>query len=100
MRWLNQLPGVLLVTSVPLFFTRQLNSLPAYVHGLPFVALWTSAVVAALLVPLLLLLEGGTCAWLLARRAGQRSKMSWHITALLVGIAAEAVFIIARMSGR
>lgn len=98
MRWLDRLPVLVVAMSLPLFFSVQLKHPPTFLEGLPFVAVWTWGIVAAVVLPLLLVVEGGTCAWLLSQRVGERSPLSWHVGALLIAVAAEVVFILARRS--
>lgn len=75
-------------------FSNQLKRPPTFLNGLPFAAIWTWGVVAAVLLPLLLIGEVATCVWLLGQRGGERSTLSRHAGALLVAIAAEVVFIL------
>ena len=80
--------------SLPLLFSSQLKSPPRFFNGLPFAAIWTWGVVAAVLLPVLLIGEGAICVWLGRQRAGGRSTLSRHVGALLVAIAAEIVFLL------
>ena len=98
MRWLDRLPVLVVAMSLPLFFSELLKNPPAFLQGLPFVVVWTWGVVAAVVLPLLLVVEGGTCAWLLSQRPGERSPLSWHVGALLIAVAAEVIFVMARRS--
>jgi hypothetical protein len=97
-RLLKGLPLVTLVMSLPLFLSAQLKSPPAFLRGLPFVALWSWGVLAVAIVPVLIAMESAICAWLLWRRTGYRSPLSRHAAALLVAVLAEVVFLIVRSS--
>lgn len=94
MRSLHRLPVVVVAMSLPLLFSSQLKSPPTFLNGLPFAAIWTLGVVAAVLLPVLLIGEGATCIWLLGQRTRERSTLSRHAAALFVAIAAEVVFIL------
>jgi hypothetical protein len=96
MRPLERLPLITLVMSLPLFFSVQLQRPPGFLQGLPFVVLWTWGVVAALIVPLLIIIEGAFCLWLLFHRPIIRSTLFWHGGALCVAILAETVFLLTR----
>ena len=98
MRRLHRLPVIVLVISLPLFFSYQLKRPPAFLTGLPFVAVWTWGIAAAVLLPVLLIVEAGTCAWVLSNRTREDPRLAWHAAALFIGIAAEAIFIMARRS--
>ena len=95
---LRQLSAAVIAMSLPLFFSHQLKSPPVWLNGLPFVALWTWGVIAAVVLPVLLIVEGATCAWLRWRRTAAHPKLGWHMGAMLIGIAAEVVFIVRRNS--
>jgi hypothetical protein len=97
MRWLP--PLVVLVMSVPLFFSYRLKRPPAFLTGMPFAAAWSWGIAAAVLLPMLLIVETATCAWLLSEPpAREGPRLAWHAAALLIGTAAEAIFIMARRS--
>jgi hypothetical protein len=98
MRLLKGLPLVTLVMSLPLFLSAQLKSLPEFLRGLPFVALWSWGVVAVVMVPVLIAIECAICVRFLWHRAGDRSPLSRHAAALLVAVLAEVVFVIVRRS--
>ena len=87
--------------SVPLLFTFQLKAPPTFLQGLPFVLIWTWAVVSAITVPVLTGLEIIACVFHLRRRNQSESKaaLPFHATALVVAIVAEIVFMSARRSG-
>src|SRR6266487_116421 len=94
----ERLPVITLAMSLPLFLSVQLKRPPEFLRGLPFVALWSWGVLAAVTVPVLILIESAVCLWLLWHRAGARSTLLRHGSALLVAILAEVVFVIARRS--
>ena len=80
--------------SLPILFSNSLKRPPTFLNGLPFAVIWTWGVVAAVLLPVLLIGEGATCVWLLGQRTGERSTLPRHAGALFVAIAAEVVFIL------
>ena len=92
-RLFERLPVVTVVLSVPLFFSMQLNHPPEYLHGLLFVVVWTWAVIAAIALPVLVVIESAAC-WWLRDRLGTRSQVG-HCMALAVALAAEAIFVLA-----
>jgi hypothetical protein len=94
MRWLHRLPVVTVAMSLPLLFSNQLKSPPTFLNGLPFAAIWTWGVVAAVLLPVLLIGEGAACVWLLGQRTEERWALPRHRGALFVAIVAEVVFIL------
>jgi len=94
MRWLHRLPVIVVAMSLPLLFSSQLKAPATFLNGLPFAAIWTWGVVAAILLPVLLIGECATCVWLLGRRTGNRSTLSRHAGALLIATAAEVVFVV------
>jgi hypothetical protein len=85
--------------SVPLLFSFQLKTPPAFLHGLPFTLIWTGAVVSALTVPLLTGLEIVACVAHFRHWDQRDVALPFHAAALLVAIAAEMVFMSARRSG-
>jgi hypothetical protein len=92
-RLFERLPVVTVVMSVPLFFSMQLSHPPEYLRGLLFVVVWTWAVIAAIVLPVLVVVESAAC-WWLRDRLGTRSQLG-HCLALAVALAAEAVFVVA-----
>jgi hypothetical protein len=98
MRWLRRLPVIILVMSVPLFFSYRLKRPPAFLTGMPFATVWTWGIAAAVLLPMLLIVETATCAKLLSNRTKEGPSLAWHAAALFTGIASEAIFIMARRS--
>jgi hypothetical protein len=92
------LPVITLVMSLPLFFSLQLKSPPEFLRGLPFVALWSWGVLAAVTLPILVALEIVMCTWLLLHRTAARSTLWLHGAAFLAAIVAEFVFLLARKS--
>jgi len=90
-----------LVMSLPLLFSFQLKTPPSFLQGLPFILIWTWAVVSAITVPILTGLEIIACVYQLRRRDQGEAKaaLPFHATALVVAITAEIVFISARRSG-
>src|SRR5712671_6805226 len=87
--------------SLPLLFSFQLKTPPAVLRGLPFILIWTWAVVGAMTVPILAGLEIIACiAHLRRRNQGEaNAALPVHATALVVAIVAEIVFMSARRSG-
>lgn len=92
------LPVITLAMSLPLFFTLQLRNPPESLRGLPFVALWSWGVLAAITLPILVIFEVVMCAWLLWHRSAGHSTLWRHGTALLAAVVAEVVFLLARRS--
>jgi hypothetical protein len=92
------LPVVTHAMSLPLFFSFQLKTPPEFLTGLPFVALWTWGALAAIALPILLLLEIVIGAWLLWHCPTKQSTLWRHGTALLAAVGAEIVFLLARKS--
>lgn len=87
--------------SLPLLFSFQLKTPPAFLQGLPFILIWTWAVVSAITVPILAGLEIIACV-LHLRRPNQgeaKGALPFHATALVIAIVAEIVFMSARRSG-
>jgi hypothetical protein len=97
-RLLQRLPAVTLAMSLPLLFSVQLRRPPEFLRGLPFVVLWSWEVLAYVTVPVLIVIEGAICLWLLWHRAVGQSTLSRHGIALCVAMLAEVVFVIARRS--
>jgi hypothetical protein len=87
--------------SLPLLFSFQLKTPPAVLQGLPFILIWTWAVVSVIAVPLLAGLEIIACVFHLRRRnhAVAKAALPFHATALVVAVVAEIVFMTARRSG-
>jgi hypothetical protein len=87
--------------SLPLLLSFQVNAPPAFLQGLPFVLIWTWAIVSAITVPVLIGLEIIACVFQLRRRNQDEAKaaLPFHATALVVAIIAEIVFMSARRSG-
>src|SRR5712692_4032211 len=88
--------------SLPLLFSFQLKTPPAVLQGLPFILIWTWAVVSAITVPVLAGLQIIACVFHLRRQQNQgeaKAALSVHATALVVAIVAEIVFMSARRSG-
>jgi hypothetical protein len=87
--------------SLPLLFSFQLKTPPALLQGLPFILIWTWAVVSAITVPVLTGLEIIARVFHLRRRNQGEAKaaLPFHATALVVAIVAEIVFMSARRSG-
>ena len=87
--------------SLPLLFSFQLKTPPAFLQGSPFILIWTWAVVSAITVPVLTGLEIIACVFHLRRRNQGEAKAALpvHATALVVAIVAEIVFMSARRSG-
>jgi hypothetical protein len=87
--------------SLPLLFSFQVKTPPAFLEGLPFILIWTWAVVSAITVPVLTGLEIITCVFHLRRRnqGDAKTALPFHATALVVAIVAEIVFMPARSSG-
>jgi hypothetical protein len=83
--------------SLPLLFSFQLNAPPAFLSGLPFILIWTWAVVSALTVPVLAALE--VAALFCPHRGRDQVALPLHATALVVAIVAEVVFLSARSNG-
>jgi hypothetical protein len=92
------LPVITYATSLPLFFSFQLENPPEFLQGLLFVALWTWGALAAIALPILLFLEIVMCARLLLNRPTRRSTLWRHAAALLGAVVAEVVFFLARRS--
>jgi hypothetical protein len=95
---LQRLPAVTLAMSLPLFFSVQLRRPPEFLRELPFVALWSWGVLATVTVPVLIVIEGAICVWLLWHREVGRSTLARHGIALCVAALAEGIFVIARRS--
>ena len=87
--------------SLPLLLSFQLKTPPAFLQGLPFILIWTWAVVSAITVPVLTGLETVACVFHLRRRKQSEMKLALplHATALVVAILAEIVFVSASRSG-
>jgi len=87
--------------SLPLLFSFQLKTPPAFLQGPPFILIWTWAVVSAITVPFLTGLEIIACVFHFRRWNQGETKvaMPFHATALVVAIVAELVFMSARRSG-
>jgi hypothetical protein len=64
----RQLAMLTLGMSVPLLFSFQLKAPPAFLQGLPFILIWTWAVVSTITVPVLTGLEIIACVFHLRRR--------------------------------
>lgn len=86
--------------SLPLLLSFQLKTPPAFLQGLPFMLIWTWAVVSAITVAFLTGLEMVACISHLRRRNRGEMKLAlpFHATALVVAIVAEIVFVSARRS--
>ena len=87
--------------SLPLLFSFQVKTPPSFLWGLPFVLIWTWAVVSAITVPILMGLEIIVCVFHFRRGNQEEAKaaLPFHATALVVAIIAEIVFMSARGSG-
>jgi hypothetical protein len=93
-----------LAMSVPLLFSFQLKAPPPYwylLQGVPYILIWTWAVLSTITVPVLTGLEMIACVFHLRRRnQGEATAgLAFHATALVVAIAGEIVFVSARRSG-
>jgi hypothetical protein len=90
---------VTVAMSFPLFFTFQLKHPPDFLEGLPFIILWSWGILAAVSLPILVVIDVVICSWLLWQRPrGAQSALQWHGVALVIAIVAEIVFVIARGS--
>jgi hypothetical protein len=85
--------------SLPLLFSFQLKAPPELLRGMPFILIWTWAVVGALTVPVLAGLEIVACVFRFRQRDHGEVPLLFHATALVVAIVAEVVFMSARRSG-
>jgi len=87
--------------SVPLLFSFQQKAPPDSLRGVPYILIWTWAVLSTLAVPVLSGLEIIACVFHLRRRNRGEAKaaLPFHATALVVAIVAEIVFMSARRSG-
>src|SRR5437879_98931 len=84
--------------SLPLLFSFQLKTPPAFLQGLPFILIWTWGVVGAITVPVLTGLEIVACIFHLRRldQGEAKAALPFHATALVVAIVADIVFMSAR----
>lgn len=94
----ERLPLFVMMMSVPLFFSYQFKRPPDFLEGIPFVVLWTWGIVSALIVPVLAVAEVVLLSRLWLRRPTGDSPLMWHGAALLVAVAAEICFFLARRS--
>src|SRR3954471_16531587 len=85
--------------SLPLLFSFQLKAPPDLLRGLPFILIWTWAIVSALAVPVLAGLEMVACFVHFRYRDHDEAARAFHATALVVAIVAEVVFVSARSGG-
>ena len=87
--------------SLPLLLSFQVNAPPVFLQGLPFVLIWTWAIVSAITVPVLMGLKIIACVFHLRRRNQDEAMaaLPFHATALVVAIIAEIVFMSARRIG-
>lgn len=85
--------------SLPLLFSFQLTAPPDLLRGLPFILIWTWAIVSALTVPILAGLEMVACFARFRHRGHDEMALPFHATALVVAIVGEVVFMSARRSG-
>ena len=93
------LPIVTMVMSAPLFLSFQLKRPPDFLHGIPFIVLWTWGVLATVAVPVLIVAEVAYCVWIFTAKATRpRPPLTWHVVALLVATVAYVVFRVARES--
>ena len=85
--------------SLPLLFSFQLRAPPEFLQGLPYIVIWTWAVVSAITVPALAGLEVVACVLHLRHRGQDEAALPFHAAALVVAMVAEIVFLSARRSG-
>jgi hypothetical protein len=83
--------------SLPLLFSFQLKTPPEFLQGVPFITIWTWAVVGAITVPVLAGLEIVACA-LCLRDNSRSGALPFHAVALAVAMVGELVFVAARRS--
>src|SRR5262249_17796053 len=85
--------------SLPLLFSFQLQAPPTFLQGVPYILIWTWAVVSVVIVPVLIGLEIIACVFHFRRlNLGQarRTLLLSHATALVFALVAEIVFMSAR----
>jgi hypothetical protein len=85
--------------SLPLLFSVQLQAPPNFFAGVPYILIWTWAVVSVITVPVLIGVEIIACVLHVRRQnlgEARRTLLLFHATALVVALVAEIVFMSAR----
>ena len=85
--------------SLPLLFSFQLQAPPTFLQGVPYILIWTWAVVSVITVPVLIGVKIIACVFHVRRQnlgQARRTLLVFHATALAFALVAEIVFMSAR----
>jgi hypothetical protein len=88
-----------LLMSIPLLLSYNLKFGP-FPQGIPYVLVWSWAVVSFFAVPVLLAFECVVAGWIALKAVGvDRKVLSWHYIAIPLAIIAEIIALYVRRHG-